>query len=137
MSKIKNYAMTLDEIIVAGEELVASMKKTANTAEIIQNAAKELKDLFINPDASLPIKAATPAIPQVEEPVPVKEDAPKEEAKTYSFTEVRCIMANLSGQGKKAEAKALLAKFGATRLSDVKESDYAALVSEAQVIANG
>ena len=65
-----------------------------------------------------------------------KEEAPKEEAKTYTFTEVRGIMAGLSGQGKKAEAKALLEKFGAKRLSDVKEEDYAALVHEAQVIAN-
>ena len=46
------------------------------------------------------------------------------------------IMAALSGQGKKAEAKALLQKFGANRLSDLDEKDYAALVEEAQVIAN-
>ena len=66
-----------------------------------------------------------------------KKEAPKEEAMTYSFTDVRGIMAGLSGQGKKAEARALLEKFGAKRLSDVKEEDYAALVHEAQVIANG
>ena len=46
MSKTKDYSMTLDEIIEAGEELVASYKKTASTAEIILNAVKELKALF-------------------------------------------------------------------------------------------
>ena len=46
-------------------------------------------------------------------------------------------MATLAGKGKKAEAKALLTKFGANRLSEVKEDDYVALVAEAEVIANG
>ena len=57
--------------------------------------------------------------------------------KKYSFQEVRGIMASLAGKGKKAEAKALLTKYGASRLSDVKEEDYPALVAEAEVIANG
>lgn len=130
MSKVKNYAMTLDEIIEAGEELVASYKKTASTAEIILNAVKELKELF---------SSATPAaIPQqapvTEEPTP--EPAPAAEAKTYSFQDVRGIMAGLSGKGKKAEAKNLLQKYGANRLSEIKPEDYAALVADAEVIAN-
>lgn len=130
MSKTKDYSMTLDEIIEAGEELVASYKKTASTAEIILNAVKELKALFSENSV------ATTEKPEAK-PLPDKKEAPKEEARTYSFTDVRGIMAGLSGQGKKAEARALLEKFGAKRLSDVKEEDYAALVHEAQVIANG
>ena len=130
MSKTKDYSMTLDEIIEAGEELVASYKKTASTAEIILNAVKELKALFSENSV------ATTEKPEAK-PLPDKKEAPKEEARTYSFTDVRGIMAGLSGQGKKAEARALLEKFGAKRLSDVKEEDYAALVRDAQVIANG
>ena len=130
MSKTKDYSMTLDEIIEAGEELVASYKKTASTAEIILNAVKELKALFSENSV------ATTEKPEAK-PLPDKKEAPKEEARTYSFTDVRGIMAGLSGQGKKAEARALLEKFGAKRLSDVKEEDYASLVHEAQVIANG
>ena len=130
MSKTKDYSMTLDEIIEAGEELVASYKKTASTAEIILNAVKELKALFSENSV------ATTEKPEAK-PLPDKTPDKKEEARTYSFTDVRGIMAGLSGQGKKAEARALLDKFGAKRLSDVKEEDYAALVHEAQVIANG
>ena len=68
-----------------------------------------------------------------------KKEAPAQEAevKKYSFQEVHGIMASLAGKGKKAEAKALLTKYGASRLSDVKEEDYPALVAEAEVIANG
>lgn len=135
MSKVKNYAMTLDEIIEAGEALVASYEKTASTAEIILNAVKELKKLFSS--------SATPAaIPQQAEvteepkPEPKPEPAPAAEEKTYSFQEVRGIMAGLSGKGKKAEAKNLLQKYGANRLSEIKPEDYAALVADAEVIAN-
>ena len=134
MSKTKDYSMTLDEIIEAGEELVASYKKTASTAEIILNAVKELKALFSENSVATTEKPEAKPLP---DPVPKKEETPKEEARTYSFTDVRGIMAGLSGQGKKAEARALLEKFGAKRLSDVKEEDYASLVHEAQVIANG
>lgn len=66
-----------------------------------------------------------------------EKSAVEPEFKKYSFQEVRGIMASLSGKGKKAEAKALLTKYGASRLSEVKEADYAALVAEAEVILNG
>ena len=119
----KNFTITLDEIIKAVEELVASYKKTASTAEIILNAVKDLKALF-NETAPVIPEAAT----KKEEAAPAKE---------YSFTEVRGIMAGLSGQGKKAEARELLKKYGASRLSEVRPEDYAALVADAEVIANG
>ena len=134
MSKTKDYSMTLDEIIEAGEELVASYKKTASTAEIILNAVKELKALFSENSVATAEKPEAKPLP---DKTSDKKETPKEEARTHSFTDVRGIMAGLSGQGKKAEARALLEKFGAKRLSDVKEEDYAALVHEAQVIANG
>ena len=131
MSKIKNLAMTLDEIIAAGDELVVSVKKTASTAEIILNAVKELKELFSSEAAA--------AIPQqtAAKEEPKQEAKPAPETKTYSFQEVRGIMAGLSGQGKKAEAKQLLTKYGASRLSEVKPENYAALVKDAEAITNG
>ena len=45
-------------------------------------------------------------------------------------------MATLSSKGKKLEAKSLLTKYGASRLSDVKEDDYTSLVNEAEVMLN-
>ena len=138
MSKIKDYAMTIDEIIEAGEDFVVSFQKAANTAGIILNAVKELKELFYTGSPALPDSKETKAVTeQTSSPAPAKENPDKEEQHVYTFTEVRGIMAGLSSQGKKSEAKALIEKFGATRLSDVKEEDYASLVHEAQVIANG
>ena len=51
--------------------------------------------------------------------------------------EVRGLMAALSGKGKKAKARELLQKFGARRLSEVQEKDYAALAASAKAVMNG
>lgn len=117
MSKMSNLDLVLDEMITAGQKMI--------------EAANELKAMFSETSEPEP-KKATKKKETTDEPAPAETEAPK----TYTFTEVRGIMAALSGQGKKAEAKALLQKFGANRLSDLDEKDYAALVEEAQVIAN-
>ncbi len=115
MSKMSNLDLVLDEMITAGQKMI--------------EAANELKAMFSETAEPEPKKATKKKEAKTE---PIEAPAPK----TYTFTEVRGIMAGLSGQGKKAEAKALLQKYGATRLSELKEEDYTALVEEAQVIAN-
>lgn len=112
MSKMSNLDLVLDEMITAGKKMI--------------EAATALREIF-----------SEIAAPENVTEVPAKEAAPEPEVKKYTFQEVRGIMASLSGKGKKAEAKALLTKYGASRLSEVKEADYAALVAEAEVILNG
>ena len=65
----------------------------------------------------------------VEEKVEPTEKAP-------SLEEVRAVLAEISRSGKTAEMKALLGKFGASRLSDVKEEDYTALLAAAREVAD-
>ena len=115
MSKMSNLDLVLDEMITAGQKMI--------------DAATALKEMF---------SETAPEMSKVETNAKKKE-APAQEAevKKYSFQEVHGIMASLAGKGKKAEAKALLTKYGASRLSDVKEEDDPALVAEAEVIANG
>ena len=112
MSKMSNLDLVLDEMITAGQKMI--------------EAATALKEMF-----------SETAVPEKATEAPVKEVAPEPEIKKYTFQEIRGVMASLSGKGKKAEAKALLTKYGASRLSEVKEADYAALVAEAKVILNG
>ena len=71
-----------------------------------------------------------------EEPEVEEQQEPEAEV-TCTFEEVRGIMASLSGKGKKAEARELLQKFGAKRLSEVQEKDYAALAAAAKAVMNG
>lgn len=60
-------------------------------------------------------------------------EATKEESEvTYTLEQVRDKLANLSRSGKQAEVKALLGEFGANKLSEVKEEDYAALMKRAE-----
>ena len=68
------------------------------------------------------------------EPAPVSE-AP---AKTWTFEEVRGLMADKARSGFRAEVKALLTAHGADRLSDIKDpAELAAIAKEAGVIGNG
>ena len=46
-------------------------------------------------------------------------------------------MASLSSSGKKAEARALLTKYGVAHLSEIKEADYAALYADAKELLHG
>ena len=75
MSKTKDYSMTLDEIIEAGEELVASYKKTASTAEIILNAVKEFKALFSENSVATTEKPEAKPLP---DKISDKKEAPSE-----------------------------------------------------------
>lgn len=122
MSKMSNLDLVLDEMIIAGQKMI--------------DAATALKEMFSETEKPEEKKTTTKPL---FDPTPAKteEPTPEPEAKTYTFQEVRGIMASLSGKGKKAEAKALLTKYGASRLSEVKEAEYAALVAEAEVILNG
>lgn len=112
MSKMSNLDLVLDEMNTAGQKMI--------------EAATALREMF-----------SETAVPEKATEAPVKEVAPEPEVKKYTFQEVRGVMASLSGKGRKAEAKSLLTKYGASRLSEVKEADYAALVAEAKVILNG
>lgn len=112
MSKMSNLDLVLDEMITAGQKMI--------------EAATALREML-----------SETAAPKKVTEAPAKKVATEPEVKTYTFQEVRGIMASLSGKGKKAEAKALITKYGASRLSEVKEADYAALVAEAEVILNG
>lgn len=112
MSKMSNLDIVLDEMITAGQKMI--------------EAATALREIFSATESEESVTMA-----------PVENNEPKPEVKKYSFQEVRGIMASLAGTGKKAEAKALLTKFGANRLSDVKEDDYVALVAAAEELING
>lgn len=70
--------------------------------------------------------------PENDEP---KETTPAEQPASetkVTFVELRSRLAEISRAGHTAEIKELLQKFGAGKLSEIKESDYAALLTEAE-----
>lgn len=68
--------------------------------------------------------------PQAESPK--EQPTPKNEEATVTFVQLRSRLSEISRNGHTAEIKELIAKYGADRLSDVAESDYVALLAEAE-----
>ena len=106
MEKTNDLSLTLDELRRCGEALVA--------------IADSLREIFSTPD-----------------PEPKTEKKKKKEPeKTVTFEELRGAMAKKTRVSKENTdaIRALLQKYGAGRLSDIKPEDYAALLKEAEVI---
>jgi hypothetical protein len=113
MSKMSELSQVLDDMITCGEGLI--------------KAANALREIFSETEHS------KPSVPQsaTDATVPAEE---KGAAKTYTFAEVRKAFSAKSHKGYTAQIKALIGKYGAERLSDIKESDYPALMADLEVI---
>ncbi|WP_338630595.1 hypothetical protein [Clostridium baratii] len=68
-----------------------------------------------------------------EEQLEITEDK-KESNHKVTKEEVRAVFTKLIKAGKQKEAKELTAKYGAAKLPDVKEEDYAAIKEEAEAL---
>ena len=66
----------------------------------------------------------------------LSEELKAEPTTNIKFEDVRKVLAEISKQGKTAEMKALLSKYGAKRLSDVNAKDYGEILTAAKEIAN-
>ena len=76
------------------------------------------------------IATFTQIYPPVEEqPEEIKSEASE---KAVTLTEVRAVLAGKSREGFTEEVKQLLMKHGAEKLSGIAESEYAALLKEAE-----
>ena len=66
-----------------------------------------------------------------------QQDVPAEKP-TYTYEDVRAILAEKSRTGFRAEVKAILTAHGVKQLSDVKDpSEFTAIVADAEGIGNG
>lgn len=97
---------------------------------------------YVGADAGSAGGTAEPAAaPEVEAAKPVAKPAPAETAPPPAnpagptLVEVRATLARLSNAGKTDEVKALLKKFGASKLTDVPAEKYIALITEAEALA--
>lgn len=56
------------------------------------------------------------------------------EEKALTLEEVRSFLAQKAQAGKQAEVKALIVKYGASKLTEIEPKNYRALLAEAQVL---
>ena len=69
---------------------------------------------------------------------PQAEDAPASLPEPeLTLEQVRAVLADKSRQGHTAEIRALLQKYGASKLSQIDPAHYKALLAEAEVLTNG
>lgn len=104
-------------------ELINSLNAlTKSVSALTEKITKEYIDTFevlYDPEKDEP-KETQPA------------EQPSPETKAVTFVELRSRLAEISRAGHTAEIKELITKHGAEKLSDVKETDYAALLAEAE-----
>ena len=109
----------LDNIIECGENM-------AKLGRALKSALPEMNDA--EPKKPLKNEAEETAAPAA-----VTQETAEPE-KTYTFADVRKAFSAKSHAGYTAQVKELISKYGASRLSDVKESDYPALMADLEVI---
>ena len=95
-------------------ELAAALEELKRTGNALIDLSETLTKLFSGSDEA-----------------PVTEKAPQP-VKEITFVDVRKLLTEKSRSGKTEEVKALLKKYGADRLSDIKPENYAALIAEAE-----
>ena len=112
MSKMSELSQALDEMIACGEGLI----RTANAIREMFTGGPEPEH-----------QPETTAEPRAEAPR-------QEEPKKYTFAEVRKAFSAKSHAGYTAQVKALIASYGADKLSAVKEEDYTRLMEDLEAI---
>ena len=122
-------ADVLTTISVIAKQLAMNLR-TAEAAAVSDLAEEETQPSDTSAKPEPPAKAA-PA-----KKSPAKTPEPPAPVPTYTKEQVRAVLAAKSSAGFTDDVKALLEKFGAKQLKQVRESDYSALIKEAEVIGN-
>ena len=122
MNHVNEVLELLDTIIVCGESMAKIGRLLKQFIPEVANAIPQRAE----PVTAVETKETTAALPEKEVAEP--------EVKTYTFADVRKAFAAKSHAGHTAEVKALIVKYGAEKLSDIKETDYPALMAELEVI---
>lgn len=108
---------------------MSRMKLLLQVTDDVQALAGSLRELVEAMRSGEPEQVGTPESKQ--EPV-VGTDSEDAEVKQPTLEEVRGLLARKSQEGKSAEVKALIEKFGANRLSEIQPESYNALLAEAE-----
>lgn len=107
MSKMSELSQALDELVACGEGLI--------------HTANAIRDILASESDERP-KTVPSAEPQAKEPA------------KYTFVDVRKAFSAKSHAGYTEQVKALINKYGAAKLSAVKEEDYPSLMADLEKI---
>ena len=122
-------------------QLAAELDELRHCGEVLIGISDTLREMFSGGD-DMTVTQETPAEKpkgkaKAEKTAPAKEPEPEKHAepeKKLTLADVRAVLAEKSRAGFTEEVKALIAKHGADRLSEVPETEYAALLADAEVL---
>lgn len=118
-------------------QLAAELEELRRCGEILIGISDTLREMFSSkgePEAQETPAAKPKGKSKTGKTAPTQEPEPAETEKTLSLADVRAVLAEKSRAGFTEEVKALIAKHGADRLSEVPETEYAALLADAEVL---
>ena len=99
-------------------ELDMAIRDLRSAAATINDVADSLAEMFSTESADEAPDAATPAEPAL------------------TLEQVRAVLADKSRQGHTAEIRALLQKYGASKLSGIDPANYKALLADTEVLTD-
>ncbi len=112
------------KLINALNALVAALQEIAGEETKIEMG--QFVEIYTPPE----LEEESGKQPEKEQP------APDESVKGITLDDVRKVLAEKSRMGYKAEVKALVKKHGADKVSSLKQTEYAAVIKEAEQIGN-
>lgn len=120
MSKMSELSQTLDALVACGNNMTECGQELIRTANALRGMFSQEQTDVVKEEA-----------PRTE---PARVEAPKPEAKKLSFIDVRKAFSAKSHAGFTEQVKALIGKYGADKLSAVKEEDYESLMADLEAI---
>lgn len=106
-------------------DVISDVRSLANSLQAVADAMM---------DTETTTMGATPVQEIVnEEKQPSKKAVSKKE---YTLEDVRGVLAEKSQNGLTAEVKALIEKYGGSKLSDISPENYAAIITDAGVLCS-
>ena len=110
---------------------MTSMMKLINALNALITALQEIAGEETKIEMGQFVEIYTP--PELEEPT-AQETKVSAEPTTVTLDAVKAVLVEKSRMGFKAEVKALVKKYGADKISALQESQYAAVLKEAEQI---
>lgn len=103
-----------------------------NRAKLIQDIANNLKEITVSLETLIEVLDKTVDKEEASTTKTIEEAIPK--AEPITIEKIRGVLATKSQGGKQPEVKALIAKFGAKKLTDIDPTCYEELLREAEVL---
>ena len=109
------------------------MNKVKLILDVAQLMLKVVQDLRTLSDSVQAVcTAVTEGLSEEQQPKAIEAKPAVEEKPSISMEQVRSVLAEKSQAGQTAEVRAIIGKYGASRLSEIDAKDYAAVLKDAE-----